>query len=85
MFELSLGYEMGMDIHAVGGGVDYGYTGYGDLGYGDLGVGVGVGLEMGYAGMTNGVGVGVNGQHGQGHQQSELGMWNVVGGQAQQA
>ena len=76
MFELSLGYEMGMDIHAVSG-VDYGYTGYGDLGYGvvgDLG-----GLEMGY-------GMGVNGQQGQhGQGQSELGMWNVVGGQAQQA
>ena len=78
MFELSLGYEMGMDIHAVSG-VDYGYTGYGDLGYGvgDLG-----GLEMGYTGMGAGVGV-QQGQHGQG--QSELGMWSVVGGQAQQA
>ena len=43
MFELSLGYEMGMDLNGGGGG-GYAYTGYNDMGFG-----VGdMGLEMGY-------------------------------------
>ena len=92
MFELSLGYDMGMDMNGCGGavvtggvgGVEYGYTGYGDLGYGGGGgggeMGLGLGLEMGYA-----MGVGVQQQQQQQQQQGEMGMWSVVGGQAQQA
>jgi hypothetical protein len=69
MFELSLGYEMGMDMNGGtggGGGVDYAYAGYNDMGFGvgDLG------MEMGYVMSAP--------------QGNEMGMWNVVG-QAQQA
>ena len=47
MFELNLGYELGMDMNSGGGsggmGVDYSYAGYNDMGFGvgDLG------MEMG--------------------------------------
>ena len=70
MFELSLGYEMGMDLNGGGGG-DYAYTGYNDMGFGvgDLG------LEMGYV-MPAGAP--------QGNEMGMDAMWNV-GPQAQQA
>ena len=71
MFELSLGYEMGMDMNGAGA-ADYTYGGYNDMGFGvgDLG------LEMGYV-MPAAAAP-------QGNEMGMDAMWNV-GPQAQQA
>ena len=72
MFELSLGYEMGMDLNGGAGEVGYAYYGYtGEMGQGGVGDHLPVGLELGYVMPTQ-----------QGHG-GEMGVWGV--GQAQQA
>ena len=75
MFELSLGYDMGVGGDGGaggGGGIDYGYNGYNEMGFGCGGVGD-LGLEMGYVMPSQELGLDA--------------MWNnvVVGRQAQQA
>jgi hypothetical protein len=73
MFELSLGYEMGIDMNCGGGG-DYAYAGYNDMGFGvgDLGLEMGYGMPAAAAASSHGNEMGMDA------------MWNV-GRQAQQA
>jgi hypothetical protein len=70
MFDLNLGFEMGMDMNGGGGGmmgVDYTFAGYNDIGYGGD-----MGMQMGYS---------MPAPHG--NEMSVVdAMWNV--GQAQQ-